>query len=95
MTEASKETQKVILDRVLEIYYPVQFQKDKKATIWVLINLNIEVNVMTITYAKELGFWVWKIDIAAQKIDNSLLKTIGIVITNFQVKDKLDRVRFF
>ena len=33
VTEASKKTQKVILDRMLCIHYPVQFRKDKRATI--------------------------------------------------------------
>ena len=33
VTEASKGAQKVILDQVPCIYYPVQFRKDKRATI--------------------------------------------------------------
>ena len=38
------------------MHYPVQFQKDKKATIWALINSGSEVKAMTIAYAKKLGF---------------------------------------
>ena len=53
--EASKEAQEVILDRVSCIHYPMQFQKDKRATIWVLIDSGSEVNAMTPVYAKQLS----------------------------------------
>ena len=83
MTEASKEAQKVILDWVPCIHYPVQFQKDKRATIWALIDLGSKVNAMTPAYAKQLGLQVQRTDIGAQKIDGSLLKTFGMVIAGF------------
>ena len=95
MTGASKEAQEVIfLDRVLYIYYLVQFQKDK-ATIQALINSGSEVNAMTPAYAKQLGFRTRRTDVKAQKIDGSLLATYGMVIVAFQVKDKLGRAWFF
>ena len=47
VTEASKKAQKVILDQVPYIYYPVQFRKDKGATMLILINLNSKVNAIT------------------------------------------------
>ena len=95
MTGASKEAQKVIvLDRVPCIYYPVQFQKDKGATIQALIDLGSKVNAMTLAYARQLGFQVQGTDVGAQKINGSLLQTFGIVITSFKVEDKLDRARF-
>ena len=52
VTRADKEVQKMILDQVPYIYYLVSFRKDKKATIWALINLNSKVNAMTPAYAK-------------------------------------------
>ena len=52
VTQASKEAQEVILDRVPCIHNPVQLQKDKGATIWALIDLGSEINVMTPAYAK-------------------------------------------
>ena len=58
VTEASKEAQEVILDRVPCIDYLVQFQKDKGATIWALINSDSKVNAMTPAYAKQLGLQV-------------------------------------
>ena len=51
-TEASKEAQEMILDQMLCIHYPVQFQKNKGATIQPLINLSSKVNIMTPAYAK-------------------------------------------
>ena len=81
--EASKETQEVILDRVPCIHYPVQFRKDKGATIQALIDLGSVVNVMTLAYAKQVGLQVQKTDVSAQKIDGSLLQTFGMVIAGF------------
>ena len=93
--EASKEAQKIILDRVPCIHYPVQFRKDKEATIWALIDSGSKVNVITPAYAKQLGLQVWKTVVGAQKIDGSSLQTFGMVIADFQVEDKLGRSRFF
>ena len=50
---------------------------------------------MALAYAKQLGLEVQKTDVGAQKIDNSLLQTFGMVIAGFQVEDKLGRARFF
>ena len=55
----SKEAQKVIvLDRMPCIYYLVQFQKNKGATIWALINSNSNINAMIPVYVKQLGLQV-------------------------------------
>ena len=83
------------LDQVSWLHYPVQFQKDKGAIIWALIDSGSEVNVMTLAYAKKLGLRTQKSDVRAQKIDGSSLKTFGMVIAGFQVINKLGRVRFF
>ena len=58
VTEASKKAQEVILDRVPCIHYPVQFRKDKRATIRALIDSGSKVNAMTPAYAKQLGLQV-------------------------------------
>ena len=50
---------------------------------------------MTPTYAAKLGLKVRKTNIRAQKIDSSILKTFEIVLTDFQLEDKLGRARFF
>ena len=49
---------------------------------------------MTPAYTKQLGL-LQKLDIGAQKINGSSLRTFGIVIADFQVNDKLNRARFF
>ena len=45
--------------------------------------------------SKRLGLKTWKTNIGAQKIDGSALKTFGMVIADFQVKDKSGRPKFF
>ena len=55
MTQATQEGKKEILDQVLCIYYPGQFQKDKETIIQALINADSEVNAMISAYAKQLG----------------------------------------
>ena len=52
----AKKTQKVILDRIFYIYFLMQFQIDKKATIWALIDFSSNVNIMTSAHAKRLSF---------------------------------------
>ena len=93
--EVSKEAQKVNLDQVPCIYYLVQFRKNKRATIWALIDLGNKVNAMTPAYAKQLSLQVQKTDVRAPKIDGSLLWTFGMVIAGFKIEDKLGRAQFF
>lgn len=84
-----------LLDWVLYIYYPFYFCKDKKNKIKALINLDSKVNTMTPTYTLKLSVKVRFTDVRAQKIDGSMLKMFEMVLVNFQVKNKLERVRFF
>ena len=95
VTPATQKEKEVILDWVQYIHYPVQFRKDKKATIWALINSGGEVNTITPAYAKQLGLCNQKTDVWAQKIDKLSLNTFEMVIAGFQVIDKLGRTRFF
>lgn len=83
VTESSKEDNDVILNRVLCIYYPLRFCKDKKNEMQALINSVNKINAMTPAYASSLGLRISQINIEAQKIDNSILKTFGIVIASF------------
>ena len=50
---------------------------------------------MTPAYATVLGLVIFSTAVAAQKIDGFFVKTISMVIANFQVKDKLDKNWFF
>ena len=56
LVTGAKKTQKVILNQISYIYFLMQFQIDKEATIWALIDLSSNVNIMTLAYAKRLSF---------------------------------------
>ena len=79
------------LDWVLYIQYPVQFEKNKGAIIWALINFSSNANIMIQAHTKQLDLWIWKTNVGIPKIDGSLLRAFMIVIANFQVIDKLGR----
>lgn len=79
ITKASKKGN-INLKRVSCIYYPIQFKKDK---IKALINSDNEVNIIIPTYKAKLGFKVRRIDVKAEKIDDSILKTFEIILASF------------
>ena len=89
--ETSKEDD-VALQRVPCVHYPIWF---KKKEVQALIDSDIEVNAITPAYALKLGLRVYHNVVGAQKIDGSTFQTFGMVLTNFQVEDKLGRARFF
>lgn len=57
----------------------------------VLIDSGSEVNSMTPAYTIKLGFKSQYIDVRAKKIDGPTMKTFGMAIASFWVKDKLER----
>ena len=90
MTGAKKAQKLKIIDRVLCICYPVQFQKDKSKDVLALLDPKRKINAMILAYAAWLGFQVQKTNVSDPKIDKSLLKTYGMVIAISQVVKKLD-----
>ena len=90
--EVSKE--EVVPARVPYIHFPFYFQKDTNK-VRALINSGSKVNVMKLAYASKLSFRVYQIDVRAQKIDGSILKTFDMVLASFQVEDKFGRAWFF
>lgn len=82
----------MVLERVSCIYYLVWFKKNKMQA---LIDLGSEVNTMTSTHAAKLGLKVKPTNFAAQKVDDSIFETFGIVLASFKVENKLSRSRFF
>ena len=82
MTEASKKD-KVVLERVQCIYYPLRFYKDEKNEVRALINLGSKVNAMTPTYTAKLGLKVRYTNVRAQKIDGSNLEIFEMVLACF------------
>lgn len=94
-TTSAKKKDAIFLERVPCIHYLVQFQKRDKKVTRALINPGRKVNVMTPAYAKKLGLQIHQTNVGNQKIDGFSLEMFEIVITGFQVVDKLSRVRFF
>ena len=80
----------VLLEQVSCIHYPLYFWKNI-AGIKALIDLGSEVNVMTLIYTLKLGFKIHSTNIGVQKIDDSTLEIFRIVLTSFQVKNKLKK----
>lgn len=60
-----------------------------------MINLGSEVNTITPTYIAKLSPKIQKTNIEAQKINDSIHNTFGIVLTDFLVKDKLNEAQSF
>ena len=89
VTDDSKEVVKVPC-----IHYPVRFQEGQKQ-VRALLNSSSEVNAISPAYTKKLGLKTRNTNVRAQKIDGSALETFGMVIADFQVKDKSGRPRFF
>ena len=80
--------------RVPYIHYSVQFQEDQEQ-VKAVLNSGSKVNTMNPAFARKLNFHIQKINIVAQKIDSSTLKTFRMMIADFQVEDKGGRPRFF
>ena len=58
ITQVTQKRKEMILDRFSCIHYPVQFEKDKRVTIWSIIDSSSEINAITPAYAKQLGLWI-------------------------------------
>ena len=50
---------------------------------------------MSLRYIKKLGLKVWKTNIRAMTINDSILETFEIVIAKFHVVNKVDKLKFF
>ena len=60
-----------------------------------LIYLNSKINIIYPAYTTKLSFYARKVDVGAQKINRSHLDNFKIVIADYLVKNKLERVQFF
>ena len=63
--------------------------------VWALIDSGSEFNTMTLAYVLRLGLQAHHTNTRAQKIDRSIFQMFGMVLADFQVKDKLGKARFF
>lgn len=78
--------------RVLCIHYLIRFQERQ---IKVLLDSGSKVNTINPKYTWKLSFKIRKTKFGAQEINGSTLETFGMVIANFQVKDKVSKSGFF
>ena len=60
-----------------------------------LLNFGSKINAITLAYMAQLGLKMWKTNVNAQKIDKSSLEFYSIVITAFQILNKLGCSCFF
>ncbi len=86
ITEKTEE-----LEQVPCIWYLVIFKDQTEA----LLDSKSEVNTMNQAFAYQLGLKICKTNVGAQKINGTILKTYGIVVSIFSVLDKDGRERFF
>ena len=94
MTSIKKKA--LILEQIPYIHYLIQFKKNLNETqIQALIGSKSEVNVIYLTFVKELRLLIRPTDIGVQKIDSTMLDTYKIVIVAFLMTDKANRVKFF
>ena len=94
VTAASIENISQLLEKVPYIHYPFHFWKDLHKT-KALIDINIKVKAISLAYVAKLGLNIQKTDTRTQKIDSSILDIFGMVLADFQVKDKLNKIWFF
>ena len=79
------------LVQVLCIQYPIAY---RKISILVLFDLNSEVNVIYLIFAKKLGLLIRPTSIRVQKINGIILNTYEMVVAVFSVTNKANQVRF-
>ena len=56
-----------------------------------MLNSSKEINAMNPNFAQKFGFYIQKINIGAEKMNGCILKTSNIVITNFQIENKISK----
>ncbi len=91
---ASSEASIRPLQHVLCIRHLDQFQENQPK-VKALIDSVGEVNAMTSVFIAKLGLRPRPINIGAQKIEGSLLKTHSMALARFSIQNSLERVRLF
>lgn len=54
-----------------------------------------EISTMIPAYILKLGFQIRHIDVKTPTMKSSICKTFRIVLTSFQIEDKLEKIKFF
>ena len=76
-------------DKEIQLYSK---NKNKNKDIKTVIDLSSKINMMQLTHTIKLGLRIKKINIGVQKIDGSYLNIFKMVIVNYSIKNKLERV---
>ena len=50
---------------------------------------------MNLNYTRKFNFKIWKIIIRVQLLDKFALKNLEMIITKFQIKDKVNKPKYF
>ncbi len=79
------------VERVSCFWYPIIFKNQTEA----LLDSRSEVNAISQAFAYQFDLKIWKINIGAQKIDGTTLKTYEMVVFTFSMLNKDSRERFF
>ena len=66
--------------KMLYIYYPIQFQEEQ---VRVLLNSGSKINAINPNFVQKLDLKVWITNVGAPKINNSTIKTFGMMIADF------------
>lgn len=60
-----------------------------------LLDFDSKVNTMSLVYASKQVIYVCSTDVEVWKINRSIFLTYGMVLANFQLKDKQEKMCFF
>ncbi len=95
VTASTEARDKGAVQRVLCIWYPIQFQENQANKVQALIDSGSKFNTMTPTYTAKLGLTTGKTSVGAQKIDGLPLETHDMASARFSLQDSLEKVSFF
>lgn len=73
----------------LVIIYHFMYFKKNQTEVQALLDFSNKINTMTLAYIAKVGLKVLSINVRIQKIDNSTLKLLEILLASFLVVDKL------
>lgn len=60
-----------------------------------MINLGSKINAITPAFASKLDLMIYRTHVGAQKIDNFTLEIFEMILTSFQIEDKLTSGKYF
>lgn len=74
---------------------PKKNNNNKDKNVRALIDLSSKVIIINFIYIIKLGFCAKKINIGILKIDKYYLNIFGIIIIDYSIKNKLEKIKLF